>query len=430
MPSFPKRGPFSAFAAAATALLTLAFVRSRELVAGTATEAPGLRATTPRPKRLKQLGAPAPSPAAPEPPPLAATAEPAAAGAPVEEPVQRVDPRKPDLLPALPGKKTEAPSRPEAIPSATPATPRPSTESEKARLDELLAASSATAKGLFERVRGALPAGTSEAQERKGEPPRSAPRAEADAGAPNDLRSYLQRRAALQTRDLARDARRKDAVPSKPGSGRVGPVLKSLDAVLNHVRARSVGSIPRTVLVAPVSTEIDATDEAIRIARALLSGKQRGVLVDLARGATAVSGRLGLSRAPGFTDLAAGRVGFEDVVQVDDETPLQVIPAGNPTVKADGNQTDSVARIFEALAQAYDFIVLHVDPETARRLEPALDGRLQVVVAILAPGDSAKGGDRTLAEFTAFGCSVVPYEQGGGERRSGRSGLFGRAAAI
>ena len=87
-------------------------------------------------------------------------------------------------------------------------------------------------------------------------------------------------------------------------------------------------------------------------------------------------------------------------------------------------------RIFEALAQAYDFIVLHVDPETARRLEPALDGRLQVVVAILAPGDSAKGGDRTLAEFTAFGCSVVPYEQGGGERRSGRSGLFGRAAAI
>lgn len=427
MPSFPKRGPFSAFAAAATGLLTLAFVLSRELVAGTATAAPGLRATTPRPKRLKEPGAPAPSPAAPEPPPLAATAEPAAAGAPVEEPVQRVDPRKPDLLPALPGKKTEAPSRPEAIPSATPG---PSAESEKARLDELLAASSATAKGLFERVRGALPAGTSEAQERKGEPPRSAPRAEADAGAPNDLRSYLQRRAALQTRDLARDARRKDAVPSKPGSGRVGPVLKSLDAVLNHVRARSAGSTPRTVLVAPVSTEIDATDEAIRIARALLSGKQRGVLVDLARGATAVSGRLGLSRAPGFTDLAAGRVGFEDVVQVDDETPLQVIPAGNPTVKADGNQTDSVARIFEALAQAYDFIVLHVDPETARRLEPALDGRLQVVVAILAPGDSAKGGDRTLAEFTAFGCSVVPYEQGGGERRSGRSGLFGRAAAI
>ena len=251
----------------------------------------------------------------------------------------------------------------------------------------------------------------------------------ADAGAPNDLRSYLQRRAALQTRDQTKDVRRKDVAASSV-KGRVGPVLSSLDAVLNHVHARSAGIPPRVMLVVPVSTDVDATAEAIRIARALLTGKQRTVLVDLTRGAAAVSGRLGLPRAPGFTDLAAGRADFEHVVHVDEETPLQVIPAGNPTVKSDGDDTERTTRIFEALAQAYDCIVLHADRETARKLEPALDGRLQVVIAVLAPGEITKGGEERLAELTAFGCSVVPYEQADGEYRLGRSGLFGRAAAI
>jgi hypothetical protein len=117
------------------------------------------------------------------------------------------------------------------------------------------------------------------------------------------------------------------------------------------------------------------------------------------------------------------------VVHVDEETPLQVIPAGNPTVRAD-NDTERMTAIFKALAQAYDCIVLHADRESARKLEPALDGRLQVVVAVLAPGEGAKVGEERLAEFTSFGCSVVPYEQADNERRPSRSGLFRRAAAI
>lgn len=289
------------------------------------------------------------------------------------------------------------------------------------------AASAPVTRGRFERVLGAVAADPSREQTSK--PVVQRARSEAEAGAPNDLRSYLQRRAALQTRDQAKDVRRRDATASSV-KGRARPVLKSLDVVLNHVRARSAGNTPREVLVVPVSTDVDATNEAIRIARALLAGKQRVVLVDLTRGAAAVSGRLGLPRAPGFADLVAGRADFEHVVHVDEETPLQVIPAGNPTVKTDGDDTERTTHIFEALAQAYDCIVLHADRETARKLEPVLDGRLQAVVAVLAPGESAKGGEEAFAKLTMFGCSVVPYEQTDGERRSGRSGLFDRAAAV
>lgn len=205
-------------------------------------------------------------------------------------------------------------------------------------------------------------------------------------------------------------------------------MLRSIDAVLNHVRVRSAGDAPRAVLVAAGEPEVDATGEAIRIARALLTGEQRGVLVDLSRGAAAVSGRLGLPRAPGFTDLVAARVGFEDIVHVDDETRLQVIPAGNPTVRSESTDGERVTGIFAALAQAYDFMVLHVDRETVAKIQSSLEGCVSVVVAVLATGP--KAGEADLTNLTAFGCSVVLFEQSDGERGSHRFRLFGRAAVI
>jgi tyrosine-protein kinase Etk/Wzc len=418
-PSFPKRGPISALSAAATALLALAFVLSRELIEGTAATGSASPGTKPQAKRHKKPSGPVPVPAAPEVAPVAAAAEPAAANEPVETP-RRVE---------KPMRTLEQPKQ-DRMPVASSTAPERSLQSEGATVDKPLAASAPVTRGLFDRVLGAGAASTSQAREQGSKlPPVPRTTSEADAGAPNDLRSYLQRRAALQTRDQTKDVRRKDVAASSV-KGRVRPVLRSLDAVLNHVHARSAGNPPRVVLVVPVLTDVDATVEAIRIARALLVGKQRTVLVDLTRGAAAVSGRLGLPRAPGFTDLAAGRADFEHVVHVDEETPLQVIPAGNPTVKSDGDDTERTTRIFEALAQAYDCIVLHANRETARKLKPALDGRLQVVVAVLAPGEIAKGGEDRLAELTAFDCLVVLYEQADGESRLGRSGLFGRAAAI
>jgi hypothetical protein len=285
-----------------------------------------------------------------------------------------------------------------------------------------------SAKGLFQRMRKVLPAASRKAQ------PEASPRRpaqpqdlEPDAAPGNDLRSYLRRKAALQSETRAKPMRRKE--PPRPKvSGTVGPFLKSIDSVLGQVRTRSAGDAPRAVLVVPASTELDATDEAIRIARAL-SRRERAILVDLTRGPAAVSGQLGLPRAPGFTDLAAGRAEFDDVVQAEEGTSLQVIPAGNPHVRSDGEQEDA-GRIIAALSQVYDRLVLHADRETLRKLEPALYGHLQLIVAIIAPGDGIKHEETALAELTAFGCQVVPYEQSLGEERPRRLGFFGRAAAV
>ena len=107
------------------------------------------------------------------------------------------------------------------------------------------------------------------------------------------------------------------------------------------------------------------------------------MLIDLTRGASAVSGPLGLPRAPGFTDLAAGRAGFDDVIRVDTDTPLQVIAAGNPAVKPKGEEIDRFMRVFEALTEAYDCVVLHADRDTVKKLTPALKFELPVTVVVL-----------------------------------------------
>jgi Mrp family chromosome partitioning ATPase len=245
--------------------------------------------------------------------------------------------------------------------------------------------------------------------------------------APNDLRSYLQQRSALGSQAPAKEPEPNGSAPPKHANGNAAatPALTSLDEVLDHLQLLAEQDAPRAVLVMAAGPEIDASREAIAVARALLPQARLRVLVDLARGPNAVSDELGLPRTPGFAELAAGTAGFDDIVHVDEETPLQVIPPGGLAVWPNsGTGSKRLARIFEALAQAYDVIVLHADRGTALMLRPILAGRLQRIVAVLARGQS-KGSDSSLLELAVFGCPVLAYAQGESERR--RS-FLGRAA--
>jgi Mrp family chromosome partitioning ATPase len=245
---------------------------------------------------------------------------------------------------------------------------------------------------------------------------------------PNDLRHYFHRRIASATRTRAEEPMEKVTLTApRVGKGKVGPALKSLDGALNRILASSKGGVPRAVLVAGVAPDVDATQEAIRIARALVAECEQVVLVDLTRGASAVSGPLGMPRVPGFTDLAAGRASFDAVIRIDLDTPLQVITAGNPAVKGNGEEVNRFMRVFEALTEAYDCVVLHADRDSVRRLMPALKFELPVAVVVLPQGANVESEAGPLADFASLGCQVLVYEKRG---RGGRTELLGRIAAI
>jgi Mrp family chromosome partitioning ATPase len=235
-------------------------------------------------------------------------------------------------------------------------------------------------------------------------------------GAANDLRSYLQRSVVLRSRALAEASRRSEPMAPVLVNGGAKPTLNSIDDVLAHLRAPAEADAPRAILVMAARPEIDATHEAIRIARAQSAEQKLCVLVDLSRGAAAVCAKLGISRAPGFVELAAGHASFDDVVHVDDETPLQVIPAGQAAARLE-TKLERLAHIFAALAQAYHFMVLHADRETAFNYQPVLAGRLRAVLAVVASGEGKRRrADQALAELAGFGCTAMLHEQSA-ERR-------------
>jgi Mrp family chromosome partitioning ATPase len=311
---------------------------------------------------------------------------------------------------------------------------------------EIPVAAAASAAGLLERLRRGLAPGDGQTA---APPPQGGwlgrlrpartdeARAENEAASPppgnmpvlrtNDLRHYLNQRLAASAAEAANDSPRKgDATASRADADKVGPVLKSLDAVLNHVLAAGKGGAPRALLVAGATAKLDATAEAIAIARALAK-REQVVLVDITRGPASISGALGLPRTPGLTDLVAGRAGFEDVVRIDDDSALQVISAGNPKLSgANDDENERFARLFEALTQTYDSVVLHADREAVRQLTPALKFELPIMVAVLPAGAGDSGVKADLAEFSALGCPVLVYEQTG---KQPRSRFFERAAA-
>jgi len=243
----------------------------------------------------------------------------------------------------------------------------------------------------------------------------------------NDLRAYLNRRLAASVAEAANASVRKEGTVAKPGSDKVGPVLKSLDAVLNHVVASGQGSAPRFLLVGAASSKLDVTGEAISIARALVARREQVVLVDLTCGSTSVSDMLGLPRTPGLTDLTSGRAGFEDVVRLDGDTTLQVISAGNPKLADSDDENGRFARVFEALTQAYDSVVLHADREALRKLTPALKFELPVVVAVRLAETGASVAKTDFSDFSALGCPVLVYEQNG---KAPLARFLGRVAAV
>ena len=467
LPSFPQRGPISLLVALATALLSLAYVLPRALIGSPAVPRQAIPANDPR-LRVRSAPAAPPEPAAAtasKPAPIAVAAmaaEPAIWRPSPTDDLERprgtstrifapasaqgeVKPPRPSFLPTR--RRSDAPQSPAtAKPDAMPAAPTPPAHASDVSPSEQSAA------GLINRLRRSLagedaPAAPAAAfqlgriERRRA----SKPTSEENGAAPvntaviptpgdtmptlstNDLRAYLNQRLASRATEAANDpVGKSDAARPNSEADKARPVLKSLEAVINHILACGKGGAPRALLVVGVSPKVDATPEAIFIARTLVARREQIVLVDLTRGPAAISGPLGIPRAPGFSDLAAGRAGFEHVVRVDAETALQVIAAGNPKLAASGDENNRFGRVFEALTQAYDCVVLHADREAVRALTPALKFELPLVVAVLRAGASANDDKADLADFSALGCPVLVYEQTG---KQPRSRLFGRVAA-
>ncbi|ODS00848.1 hypothetical protein AUC68_12925 [Methyloceanibacter methanicus] len=120
---------------------------------------------------------------------------------------------------------------------------------------------------------------------------------------------------------------------------------------------------------------------------------------------------------------------FADVVKLDEGSTLQVIPAGNPTANEGYYEPDKFMRVFEALTQTYDCVVLHADMAAIESLMPALKFELPVAVAVLPSRATPEDERDSLATVQRLGCPIVIYGKGGKQKQR-RFSLFGRKVAV
>ena len=242
---------------------------------------------------------------------------------------------------------------------------------------------------------------------------------------PNDLRHYLTQRVPASSTE----AHSQEPADLRPRVEELGPAIASLDEVTDTILDISTGGAPRTLLVAGMSVRAQSAHAAIGIARNLAGRNAQAALVDLAKGSVVVSEQLNMPRVPGFSDLAEGAVDFAGVIKVDAEMTLQIIPAGSPNLNIGLDAPDKFMRVFEALTQTYDCVVLHADMAGIESLMPALKFELPVAVAVLPPKTAPEDAEESLSIVQRLGCPVVVH--GDSVARGGRGfSLFGGRRAV
>lgn len=135
-----------------------------------------------------------------------------------------------------------------------------------------------------------------------------------------------------------------------------------------------------------VSPEGDAGAAAsVGLARALAGEGQRIVLIDLTSGGAASKRMLEDPECPGITDLLAASSSYSDVIYPDFATNAHIIPTGIADPARAMRAMDRLPIILEALASAYDIVIVECGPTNADGLRRLVRDGGQIAISVVDP---------------------------------------------
>ena len=170
-----------------------------------------------------------------------------------------------------------------------------------------------------------------------------------------------------------------------------------IEEIAADVARRTEGQAGFRILVAGENTVIDASVEALGLARGLAAAGRQVVLVDWNAGDSNLPALMKVSAAPGVSELMAGSASFEDVIQQAGDGGVHVISGGAGGGAEFATDPDRVNLLLDALDEAYDQIVVTGPYAAVRDLFAAIQGRFD---AGLLVGDSKK---RSVGDADAAG---------------------------
>lgn len=162
---------------------------------------------------------------------------------------------------------------------------------------------------------------------------------------------------------------------------------RSIREAARLAAAHAGGGYARMAVVTASTHQANTAQDTLDLARALAGARLRVAIVDFSTSAQNVAGLTGVSNMPGLAELLSGEAGFEDVVCVDPQSGVQIIPPGalQRDVFANGLDREWV-RVRTALRQTYDCLVLHASLSGARRLIAGLGEDELVSVILITQG--------------------------------------------
>jgi len=201
-----------------------------------------------------------------------------------------------------------------------------------------------------------------------------------------------------------REAFRSAAAPRERHEARVE--LSSFGRTASPAAAADrVLSLPETgrgcrIMVAGEALDIDATVEALTLAKSLSNAGRRVVVVRWSLAGGSVAGGQSPRGIAGINDLIEGRATFEEIITRLPGSRAHAIAAGSPV----GNRStfldqDHLGLVLDTLDEVYEHIVVIAEHEEARTLFAAIEGRFDVCLSV---GESGRPAGALAAEVDRF----------------------------
>ena len=158
----------------------------------------------------------------------------------------------------------------------------------------------------------------------------------------------------------------------------------SIASIVERIKRAAPKEGGHRAMVSGETMGVDASQEAIDIAKGLADGGSHVILVDWSPSGQGMAATAGVTGPQGLTELVTGAVGFEDVVQKLPQSQVHFIACGAPLDGVDVDP-DQLNLVLDALDEAYDYIVVAGQTEEARVLFEAIQGRFDAGVLVTDP---------------------------------------------
>lgn len=192
----------------------------------------------------------------------------------------------------------------------------------------------------------------------------------------------------------ARSLRRQAPMPVISEETSLGDIAQRL------VRRSTAEQGQRTLVTAPPGRS-DTARTALRIAEALSKSGCSVLVIDAGADGPSLADAASVPSDPGWRELLAGEVGFEDVLATSAAGAVHLIPAGGRAILAFGPETrERMQLCLEALSQTYEQVLIVAAPARAKPLLPLLDSAIEI-------SDAENGG--IAASLGGTGVEVIRY---------------------